>query len=64
VDVEQGIELLLRGLLEAGMNADPGVVDQEVEMGALPLPGEQLRHLLCKAAKVALSPTSRARAWA
>ena len=48
VDVEQGVELLLRGLLEAGMNADPGVVDQEVEMGALPLPGEQLRHLLCK----------------
>lgn len=51
MDVEQGIELLLRGLLEAGTNADPGVVDQIVELRTLPLPSEQLFHLLCEGDK-------------
>ncbi len=51
VDVEQGVELLLRGLLEAGVNADAGVVDQKVEAGALPLPGEQPGHFFGEGGK-------------
>ncbi len=52
VNVEQGVELLLAGLLDAGVNADAGVVDQKIE--PIPLPRAQLlAHLAGESGKAA-----------